>query len=66
MNEQLDSQLASKTNEDGVRDFINDVEDEITYLDKAGLEDWISFHEAEFEITDCYFSMKVGITKSIM
>ena len=39
-------------NEDGVRDFINDVENEITYIDKVGLEEMIEYHIAEFGITD--------------
>ena len=51
----LDSPLTSKTNENGVRDFINDMENEIIYVGKAGLEDLVTFHEAEFEITDGYY-----------
>ena len=36
-NEHLDFQLTSKIHEDGVRDFINDMENETIYIDKVGL-----------------------------
>ena len=39
LNEHLDFPLTPKTNEDGVRDFINGTENGITCIDKAGLED---------------------------
>ena len=42
-------------NEDGVRDFTNYMDNEIIYIDKVGLEDLITFHEAEFEIIDGYY-----------
>ena len=44
--------LTSKTNEDGVRDCVNDMENEIIYIDKVGLEEMIEYHLAEFEIID--------------
>ena len=52
LNKHLDFPLTSKINEDGVRDFTNHMDNEITYIDKVGLEDLITFHEAEFEIID--------------
>ena len=56
MNNKLDSPLTSKINEEsGVRDFTNDMENEIIYVDKVGLKDLITFHEAEFEIIDGYY-----------
>ena len=52
----LDFPLTSEINGGGVRDFINKVGNWIICIDKAGLEDLITFHEAEFEIIDgCYF-----------
>ena len=50
LNKHLDFPLTSKTNEDGVRDFIHDMDNDITYIDKDGLEDLVTFHEAEFGI----------------
>ena len=48
--------LTSKLNEDGgVRDFIDDMDNETTYIDKVGLECLITFHEAGFGITDGYY-----------
>ena len=46
--------LTSKINEDGIRDFTNNMSNEIIYIDKVGLEDLITFHDAEFEILDGY------------
>ena len=51
----MDYPLTSKINEDGVRDFTNCMENEIIYIDKVGLEDLITFHDAEFEIIDGYY-----------
>ena len=31
------------------------MDNEIIYIDKVGLEDLITFHEAEFEIIDGYY-----------
>ena len=43
----LDFPLTSKINEQtGVRDFINEMDNEVVYIDKVGLEDLITFHEA--------------------
>ena len=55
LNKHLDFPLTSKINEDGVRDFTNHMDNEIIYIDKVGLEDLITFHEAEFEIIDGYY-----------
>ena len=55
INQHLDFPLTSKIIEDGVRDFTNDMENEIIYIDKVGLEDLITFHKAEFEIIDGYY-----------
>ena len=56
LNKHLDFPLTSKLNEDsGVRDFINEMDNGIIYIDKVGLEDLITFHEAEFEIIDGYY-----------
>ena len=56
LNKHLDFPLTSKTNEDsGVRDFINEMDNGIIYIDKVGLESIITFHEPEFEIIDGYY-----------
>ena len=55
LNKHLDFPLTSKINEDGIRDFTNDMSNEIIYIDKVGLEDLITFHDAEFEILDGYY-----------
>ena len=47
--------LTSKMNEDCVRDFINDMEDGIMYIDKVGLEEMIEYHIAGVEIIDGYY-----------
>ena len=52
LNTHLDFPLTANTNEDGVRDFTNDMANQIVYIDKVGLEGLITFHEAEFEIND--------------
>ena len=54
LNKHLEFPFASKMNEDGIRDFTNEMSNEIIYIDKVGLEDLITFHEAEFEILDEY------------
>ena len=42
LNKHLDFPLTSKINEEsGVRDFIDDMDNEIIYIDKVGLEDLI-------------------------
>ena len=55
LNKHLDFPLTSKINEDGIRDFTNDMSNEIIYIDKVGLEDLITLHDAEFEILDGYY-----------
>ena len=56
MNKHLDFPLTSKINEEtGVRYVINEMDNEIVYIDKVGLEDLITFHKAEFEIIDGYY-----------
>ena len=55
VNKHLDFPLTNRINqESGVRDTINHMENEIIYIDKAGLEDSSTFHDAQFEITDGY------------
>ena len=57
LNRHLDFPLSSKLNEDdGVRDFTDDMDNEIIYIDKVGLEELIEHHKAEFEIIDGYCS----------
>ena len=51
----MDFPLTSKINENGVRYFINDMENEIIYIDKVGLEELVKYHKAEFEIIDGYY-----------
>ena len=56
LNKHLDFPLTSRINEEsGVIYFTNDMDNEIIYIDKAGLEDLITFQGAEFEIFDGYY-----------
>ena len=56
LNKHIDFPLTSKINEEtGVRDFINEMGNDIIYIDKVGLKALITFHEAGFEIIDGYF-----------
>ena len=56
LNKHLDFPLTSKINEEsGVRDFINEMVNGIIYIDEVGLEEIITYHEAEFEIIDGYY-----------
>ena len=56
MNKHLDFPLTSKINEGtGVRDFTNEMDNDIIYIDKVGLEDLITFHDGEFEMIDGYY-----------
>ena len=56
LNKHLDLSLTSRINEEsGVRDFINDMDNGIIYIDKGCLEEIITYHEAEFEIIDGYY-----------
>ena len=50
--------LLSKRTESGVRMFSNDMVGETVYIDKAALEDAITFQELEFEILDGYYFNK--------
>ena len=51
LNEHLDFPLTSELKEDsGVRDSINEMENGIIYIDKVGLEDIITYHEAELKL----------------
>ena len=63
LNKHLGFPLTSKLNEDGARDVTNDMENEIAYVDKVGLEELITFHEAEFETLDGYYFNSVGDDK---
>ena len=48
--------LASKLNEDsGVRDCINEMDNGIIYIDKVGLEELATYHEAGFETIGGYY-----------
>ena len=57
LNKYLDFPLTSKINEEsGVRDFINEMDNGIIYnVDEVGLEEILTYHEAEFEIIDGYY-----------
>ena len=50
----LDFPLASNE-ESGVRQFISEMGNGIIYIDKVGLEELITYHEAGFEIIDGYY-----------
>ena len=47
--------LLSKINTNGVRLFTNELNDEIIFIDKTGLEDAINFQKIEFEVIDGYY-----------
>jgi hypothetical protein len=47
--------LISKLNDEGVRIFTNDMENEIIYVDKITLEDLIEFHDIKFDIIMGYY-----------
>ena len=52
----MDFPLAPKLNEENcVRDFINEMDNGISYIDEAGLEEIIEYHQAEFEIIDGHY-----------
>ena len=56
LNKHLGFPLTSKINEEsGVRDFINEMDNGISFIDEVGLEDIITYHEAEFGIIDGYY-----------
>ena len=55
-NRRLDFPLPSELNEEsGVREFINEMDNGITYIDKVGLEELIEYHKAEFGIIGGYY-----------
>ena len=55
-NKHFDFPLTSKINEDtGVIYFINEMDNQIIYVDKVSLEDLVTFHDAQFELFDCYY-----------
>ena len=51
----MDFPLASDINGDGVIYFINDMANQIIYVDKVGLEEMVEYHIAEFEIIGGYY-----------
>ena len=51
----LDFPLTPKINENGVRDFINEVENGIIHIHKVWLEGLIEYHYAGFETIDDYY-----------
>ena len=56
LNKHLEFPLTSKLNEEnGVRDFMNEMDNANMYIDKVGLEELITHREAEFEIIDGYY-----------
>ena len=66
LNKQLEFPLTSKIHYDGVRDFINDLENVIICIDKTGLEDLITFYEIDLKLLMVISLMKVGTIKGIM
>ena len=56
LNKHLDFPLTSKLNdESGVRDFINEMDNGIIYIDKVGLGEMIEYHKAGFGIIGGYY-----------
>ena len=56
LNKHLDSTFASKLNEEScVRELVNEIGNGIIYIDKVGLEDLPTYHDAEFEFFDGYY-----------
>ena len=56
LNRHLDFPLTSKINEEsGVRDFIDDMDNEIIYIDKVSFGDLTTFHDAQFEMIEGYY-----------
>ena len=56
LNKHLGFPSTGKINEETcVRDFINEMEHGNVYVDKVGLGDLITFHDAQFEIIDGYY-----------
>ena len=56
LNKHLGFPLTSRISEEsGLRDSTNDMDNEISYIDKVGLEDLITSQGAEFEFIDGYY-----------
>ncbi len=49
-----DFPLLSKINEKGIREFTNDLQGEVVYIDNVSMEDAMNFQQCEFEIIDGY------------
>jgi hypothetical protein len=45
----------SKVTEKGIREWSNKMENEICYVDKTTLQDWILFHKIEYDIIEGYY-----------
>ena len=61
LNMHLDFPLTSKLNEDdGVRNFTNDMDNGVIYIDEVGLGELIEYHTAECEIIDGYYYNEGG------
>ena len=55
LHKHLNFPLKRKIDDDGVRNFTNNMGNGITYIDKTGLEDLVEFQTAEFNIIDGYY-----------
>lgn len=55
VNKKYDFPLLSKLDSNGIRQFTNEMENEIIYIDKIALEDAIKHHQIEFDIIDGYY-----------
>jgi hypothetical protein len=55
VNKRLSFPLLSRKTEAGIRDFTNDMEGEVVYVDRYMLEDCIKFHGLEFEVIRGYY-----------
>jgi len=45
----------SKVNDKNIREWSNNMENQICYVDKTTLEDWIEFHKIDYEIIEGYY-----------
>ena len=55
INEKFDFPLLSYLDNKGIRQFTNELEGHIIYIDKIALEDAIKWHKIEFDILDGYY-----------
>jgi hypothetical protein len=55
INDKYDFPLLSKIDNKGIRQFTNEMENEVIYIDKISLEDAIKWHKLQFEILDGYY-----------